>query len=96
MHACFRGSITARLCSPRSTAAQGPIGLGRVAAALTLTLSQVNVDEIGFIAGDVLDDLRHCEWLIGAIRIVPRLSGCAAAEKVRRGEVFALPQRLAA
>lgn len=80
-----------------NSGAQGPMGLGRVAAALTLTLSQVNVDEISFIAGDVIDDLRHCEWLIGRDQDCATLERlCRAVEKARRGEVFALPQRLAA
>ncbi len=80
-----------------NSGAQGPMGLGRVAAALTLTLSQVDVDEIGFIAGDVIDDLRHCEWLIGRDQDCATLQRlCRAVEKARRGEVYALPQRLAA
>ncbi len=80
-----------------NSGAQGPMGLGRVAAALTLTLSQVDVDEIGFIAGDVIDDLRHCEWLIGRDQDCATLQRlCRAVEKARRSEVYALPQRIAA
>jgi|GEM_PF-4805713 len=77
--------------------AHGPLGIGRIAAALTLSLSQMRVDDIAFTATDVIDDLRHCEWLIGRDQdCAMLLSLCRTIEKTRRGEVYALPQRLAA
>lgn len=77
--------------------AQGPLGVGRVAAALVLAISQSPIDEIGFIATDVIDDLRHSEWLIGRDQdcaVLQRV--CRAIERARRAEAFALPERVAA